>query len=204
MKSILIALLPTFAALTTAIPWTPKTPSKTSSWGPDPRSPSKNGKTCTVQALGGKKDDTPQILKAFADCNHGGTVVFPEDQNYWIATKLNPVIYDVTVDWKGTWTFSDDLTYWRNNSYPIFFQNHHAGFVISGERIHVNGYGTGGINGNGNAWYNVEQAVTQPGRPMPFVFNNTAEVFVEHCQGFPSLVLEYYEWHQYVVRQYLL
>jgi galacturan 1,4-alpha-galacturonidase len=30
--------------------------------------------------------------------------VFPEDQNYWIGTKLNPVIYDVTVEWKGVWT----------------------------------------------------------------------------------------------------
>lgn len=46
---------------------------------------------------------------------------------------------------------SDDLDYWRNNSYPIAFQNHHAGFVITGERIHINGYGTGGIFGNGNA-----------------------------------------------------
>jgi len=78
---------------------------------------------------------------------------------------------------------SDNLNYWRNNSYPIAFQNHHAGFIISGERIYINGYGTGGIDGNGNAWYNVEQAVTQPGRPMPFVFWNTSDVFVENCKS---------------------
>jgi galacturan 1,4-alpha-galacturonidase len=77
--------------------------------------------------------------------------------------------------------FSDDLNYWRNNSYPVAFQNHHAGFIITGERIHINGYGTGGIYGNGNAWYNAEQANTQPGRPMPFVFWNVSDVFVEHC-----------------------
>jgi hypothetical protein len=46
---------------------------------------------------------------------------------------------------------SDDLDYWRNHSYPIAFQNHHAGFIITGERIHINGYNMGGINGNGNA-----------------------------------------------------
>lgn len=79
--------------------------------------------------------------------------------------------------------FSDDLSYWRNNSYPIAFQNHHAGFIITGERIHINGYGTGGIYGNGNAWYNAEEANTQPGRPMPFVFWNVSDVFVEHCQS---------------------
>jgi galacturan 1,4-alpha-galacturonidase len=71
---------------------------------PSPRSPSYNGKTCTVYAYGNQKDDTPQILNAFNDCNNGGTVVFPENQNYWIATKLNPVIYDVSIEWRGIWT----------------------------------------------------------------------------------------------------
>ena len=73
-------------------------------WGAPPTAPSNNGKVCTVHALGKKRDDTPQILKAFEDCNNGGTVSFPADQNYWIATKLNPVIYDVTVEWRGVWT----------------------------------------------------------------------------------------------------
>jgi len=75
-------------------------------WGLPPASPANNGKVCTVKALGDKKDDTPQILKAFEDCNNGGTVAFPETENYWIATRLNPVIYDVTVIWKGIWTVS--------------------------------------------------------------------------------------------------
>ncbi|RDW88212.1 putative extracellular exo-polygalacturonase [Coleophoma cylindrospora] len=148
--------------------------------GPAPKSPSRSGKVCTVHAHGNYTDDTPQILAAFKACNHGGVVVFPEGQDYWIATKLNPVIYDVTIVWKGVWTMSDNLAYWRNNSYPIAFQNHHAGFVITGERIHIDGYGTGGIFGNGNVWYNAEQKVTQPGRPMPFVFWNVSDVTVEH------------------------
>ncbi|ESZ97710.1 glycoside hydrolase family 28 protein [Sclerotinia borealis F-4128] len=146
-----------------------------------PVPPHKKHKTCTVLPLGNHTDDTPQILQAFSDCNHGGTVVFPKHQVYWIATRLNPVIYDVTIDWQGIWTLSDNLTYWRNHSYPVAFQNHAAGFVISGDRIHISGKGSGGIDGNGNAWYNAEKAVTQPGRPMPFVFWNTSEVFVEHC-----------------------
>jgi hypothetical protein len=84
---------------------------------------------------------------------------------------------------------SDDLNYWRNNSYPIAFQNHHAGFIITGERIYINGYGTGGIYGNGNAWYNVEKGNTQPGRPMPFVFWNVSDVMVEHCKSCYSVLL---------------
>ncbi|KAK4158695.1 pectin lyase-like protein [Cladorrhinum sp. PSN259] len=137
-------------------------------------------KTCTVNPLGNGRDDVPQILAAFRDCNNGGTVVFPEGETYSIATRLNPVIHDVTIDWRGTWLLSDDLAYWRANSYPIAFQNHHGGFVISGERIRIDGHGTGGINGNGNAWYNAEKANTQPGRPMPFLFWNVSDVTVEH------------------------
>lgn len=73
------------------------------------------------------------------------------------------------------------LDYWRSNSYPIAFQNHTAGFVISAERIHINGYGTGKINASGNTWYTAEEGETQPGRPMPFVFGNVSDVLVEHC-----------------------
>ena len=69
-----------------------------------PVAPHNNGKSCIVLALGNQTDDTPQILQAFEECNHGGTVVFPKDQNYWIATKLNPIIYDVTIKWEGVWT----------------------------------------------------------------------------------------------------
>jgi galacturan 1,4-alpha-galacturonidase len=69
-----------------------------------PRLPFRSTFKCTVIAKGNKTDDTPQILAAFEECNNGGTVVFPADQNYWIGSKLNPVISDVTIDWKGTWT----------------------------------------------------------------------------------------------------
>lgn len=74
------------------------------------------------------------------------------------------------------------MDYWRNNSYPIAFQNHKAGFVITGERIHINGHGTGGIYGNGNVWYTAEAGDVQPGRPMPCVFWNVSDVFMEHCK----------------------
>ncbi|GAB1200721.1 hypothetical protein APSETT444_010097 [Aspergillus pseudonomiae] len=70
--------------------------------------------------------------------------------------------------------------YWRNNSYPVAFQNHAAGFVITGHNITIDGYGTGGIDGNGNVWYTAEAGTTQPGRPMPFVFWNVSDVHVDN------------------------
>jgi hypothetical protein len=92
--------------------------------------------------------------------------------------KKKSSVYADAIDFQ----MSDDLNYWGNNSYPIAFQNHHSGFIISGDRININGYVTGGIYGNGNAWYNVEQKVTQPGRPMPFVFRNVSNIYFEHCK----------------------
>ncbi|EXJ58925.1 hypothetical protein A1O7_06355 [Cladophialophora yegresii CBS 114405] len=133
---------------------------------------------CTVAAKGGQQDDVPQIVKAFKDCGNGGKVVFPEGQTYWIATKLNPVVNDVTIEWRGIWQFSDDLDYWRNNSYPIAFQNHHAGFILTGDGIRIDGFGTGGIHGNGDLWYTAEAGHTLPGRPMPFVLWNVSDVTV--------------------------
>lgn len=75
--------------------------------------------------------------------------------------------------------FSPDIEHWRTDSYPIFFQNHAASFVITGDHIQINGYGTGGIHGNGDAWYTAEAGDTQPGRPMPFVFWNVSDVTVK-------------------------
>lgn len=152
---------------------------------------------CTVYPRGGTLDDTPNIVKAFNICGNNGKIVFPEGkqsepkilhrlednifgsgETYWIATKLNPVVNNVIIEWRGVWQYSSDLSYWRNNSYPIAFQNHHAGFILTGDGIYIDGYGTGGIDGNGDLWYTAEAGTTLPGRPMPFVFWNVSDVTV--------------------------
>ncbi|KAL2846321.1 pectin lyase fold/virulence factor [Aspergillus pseudodeflectus] len=143
-------------------------------------SPRATRKTCVVKPRGGQKNDVPNILRAFQKCNNGGRIVFPEGETYWIAERLNPHVREVTIEWKGTWLFSDTLTYWRENSYPIEFQNHAAGFVLSGSGITINGHGTGSINGNGDVWYEDEKGVTKVGRPMPFVFWNVSDVQVSN------------------------
>ncbi|KAH1306396.1 hypothetical protein KXX16_003074 [Aspergillus fumigatus] len=90
----------------------------------------KRDNVCTVKANGKQKDDVPNLLRAFNECGNGGTIIFPEDQSYWIGARLNPVLNDVSVQWRGKWTFSDNFDYWRNNSFPVAFQNHRAGFLL--------------------------------------------------------------------------
>ena len=144
-----------------------------------PRAPLAAGqRICTVISRGQQQDDVPQITQAFKECGQGGVIVFPENQTYYIASALNPVVNDVTIEWRGVWQFSDDLNYWRNNSYPIAFQNHHAGFILTGDGIRIDGFGTGGIHGNGDLWYTAEAGHTLPGRPMPFVLWNVSDVTV--------------------------
>ncbi|KAK9413643.1 putative Glycoside hydrolase family 28 protein [Seiridium unicorne] len=135
-------------------------------------------RVCTVTSIGNNQSDVGNILYAFCKCRSGSTIIFPEDQNYWIGERLHAEVHDVNIEWKGQWTLSDDLDYWRNNSYPIAFQNHHAGFILSGDGLNINGYGTGGINGNGEAWYDDEAGTTLPGRPMSFVLWNVSDVQV--------------------------
>ncbi|KAG9657172.1 pectin lyase-like protein, partial [Aureobasidium melanogenum] len=136
---------------------------------------------CTVLSSGGTTNDVPNILEAFSKCGNGGDIVFPKGQNYYIASKLNPVVNDVNINWGGIWTFSPDIEYWRRNSstYPIAFQNHAASFILTGDHIRINGYGTGGIHGNGDTWYTAEAGHTLPGRPMPFVLWNVSDVTVK-------------------------
>jgi len=58
---------------------------------------------CTVIARGDSLDDVPNILSAFSECGTNAKVVFPEDQTCWIGTKLNPVLNNVEIEWRGTW-----------------------------------------------------------------------------------------------------
>ncbi|KAF2790444.1 glycoside hydrolase family 28 protein [Melanomma pulvis-pyrius CBS 109.77] len=143
----------------------------------------RNGRrTCTVLASGKQQDDVPNILSAFAECGKGGTIIFPSDQNYWIAQRLNPVVDDVEIDWRGQWTFSNNLTHWRTNNYMVPFQNHRAAFILTGSSIRINGHSTSytHIQGNGDTWYTSEAGNTQEGRPMPFVFWNVTNVQVSN------------------------
>lgn len=68
---------------------------------------------CTVLANGGTTNDVPNILKAFSKCGNGGDIIFPEGQNYYIASKLNPVVNDVNINWGGIWTVSHILQWLR-------------------------------------------------------------------------------------------
>lgn len=64
-------------------------------------------KICVVKANGHRQDDTPNILEAIQSCGYNGKIIFPENQSYWIATRLHAVLRNVEIEWRGQWTVSE-------------------------------------------------------------------------------------------------
>lgn len=60
-------------------------------------------KICVVKANGHQRDDTPNILEAVQSCGYDGKIIFPENQSYWIATRLHAVLRNVEIEWRGQW-----------------------------------------------------------------------------------------------------
>ncbi|TDZ20128.1 putative galacturan 1,4-alpha-galacturonidase C [Colletotrichum orbiculare MAFF 240422] len=131
---------------------------------------------CIVKAVGGNQSDVGNILDAFERCGKSGYIIFPEGQSYWINRKLSPRVKDLNIQWRGEWTFPDNISYWRSDSYFIEFQTHRAGLILTGDGIHIDGYGTRGIHWNGDTWYSAEAGETVEGRPMPFMLWNVSDV----------------------------
>ncbi|KAJ0304852.1 hypothetical protein COL516b_005628 [Colletotrichum fioriniae] len=105
------------------------------------------------------KDDAPKILKAFKECNDGGTVVF--DKTYLISSPLDlTFLKHIDVVITGDIQFNDDPLYWADNSFKFAFQNQSVFWKFGGEDINI--YGDLGndksvIDGRGQAYWEAIQ-----------------------------------------------
>lgn len=127
-------------------------------------------KSCSVAALGDEKDDAPQILAAFQDCNNGGTIVL--DQDYTIATALDLTFLDsVDVALSGSITFKADIDYWVENSFKYDFQLSTAFWKIGGKDVNIYGGGVGFIDGNGQPWWDAFASNSSLLRPISVVID---------------------------------
>lgn len=69
---------------------------------------------------------------------------------------------------KGWLSFSsDNIDSWIEKSYVFPFQDQRLAFIIEGHDFVIDGHGTGGIDGNGQAWYDWAEGVgNKHGRPI--------------------------------------
>ncbi|GJJ14779.1 hypothetical protein Clacol_009047 [Clathrus columnatus] len=75
-----------------------------------------------------------------------------------ILRKMTWDLKSSTIDLHGVLNFKLDINYWlqSENTYRvIFIQDQASWFVITGEDFTVNGFNTGGIEGNGQSWWDL-------------------------------------------------
>ncbi|GAW23068.1 hypothetical protein ANO14919_126180 [Xylariales sp. No.14919] len=141
-------------------------------------------KTCTVVAGGSNEtDDAPAIINAFKDCGHGGRVVF-QPTTYYVNSVMNITwLDDVEIDLYGKLLWSNDISYWLNNSLDVGYQNQSTAFILGGDRVNLNGHGNGTLDGNGDFWYawirKQPNTSNYPGRPHAITFNGLRNSVVE-------------------------
>ncbi|KAJ6481930.1 pectin lyase fold/virulence factor [Mycena sanguinolenta] len=127
--------------------------------------------TCTISPLGDGHDDTDQVLAAIAKCGHGGHTVL-QDGVYNITRKMTWDLVDAKVDLYGSLSFVPNIQFWldANNTYRVvFIQSQASWFVITGSDFEVDAHSTGGIQGNGQPWWDFFTTVPRldgDGRPI--------------------------------------
>ncbi|TDZ34234.1 Exopolygalacturonase X-2 [Colletotrichum spinosum] len=125
-------------------------------------------KTCAVTPLGDDGDDAANILKAFQDCNKGGTVVL--DDTYNICSPLDlTFLQSIDVAITGTVGFCDDIESWLPRTFKYAFQGSSAMWVFGGNDVNIYGNGVGTLQGNGQKWWDRFATNATLERPILFV-----------------------------------
>ncbi|KAF3923214.1 Exopolygalacturonase [Dactylellina cionopaga] len=151
-------------------------------------------RTCFVDALGGGKDDAPQILAALHECNGNGTVALLSPL-YTIATPLDLTFLNgIDIDIQGTLKFTPDTDYWQANSFKYTFQNSSSFWQIGGSDVHIFGSGKGTIDGSGQVWYDLYAKNPLILRPILIAYKDL------HGATISGLKLRYSpQWYQVVI-----
>ncbi|KII90376.1 glycoside hydrolase family 28 protein [Plicaturopsis crispa FD-325 SS-3] len=139
----------------------------------------KSGSVCTVHPSPSNStspDDAPAIISAFEQCSSDATVVF-ENATYHIEQIMNTTgLQNVTIDHRGTLLWGTNLTYWRNNSLPLGYQNQTTAWFFGGSNITWDGHGYGTFDGNGQLWYDLANGTSNlAGRPISLVIAGTTK-----------------------------
>lgn len=126
-----------------------------------------------------KRDDAPQILDAFEECNDGGTIVF--DESYLIGSPLDlTFLKHVDIVITGEIHFDDsDIYYWAENSFKFAFQNQSTFWKIGGEDVNIYGDLTNDksvIDGHGEPYW-VESHINSTVRLALDVFGHVIPAY---------------------------
>lgn len=139
---------------------------------------------CTIPANKNGSDDSPAILQTFKICRKNSIIVF-QNTTYNIGQVMKVTdLENVRIEVRGTLLWSKNINYWLENSLPIgpgtdqnsyppaAYQNQTTAFILGGKRLHVEGFGYGTFDGNGQTWYDfVKGQSNYPRRPHAIVIS---------------------------------
>ncbi|KKY26715.1 putative glycoside hydrolase family 28 protein [Phaeomoniella chlamydospora] len=129
-------------------------------------------------------DVSAEFYRGIQTANNGGTLLLKRNETYVIGKKLDlSFLNDVKVNLEGEILFTNDVDYWQANNFYYPFQESITFWVWGGSDISI--YGSGTINGNGQAWYDgfAGNEILDPDntyyRPILFLTDNATRVSVE-------------------------
>lgn len=101
-----------------------------------------------------------------------------------------------TLDLHGFLTFSTDIPSWIENRIEFPFQNQSLALVITGHDFTLDGNDIGGIDGNGQVWYDwAKDYGNKFGRPMSLAIKGAKDVVIKNWsivnpQFWASIIIE--------------
>ena len=86
-----------------------------------------------------------------------------------------------TLNVHGFLTYTDDIPYWTANHIDFPFQNQSLALVFRGHHFTIDGHDTGGIDGQGQAWYDdARNEGNKFGRPMSIAISHAHDVVLKN------------------------
>ncbi|KAF2488839.1 glycoside hydrolase family 28 protein [Lophium mytilinum] len=155
----------------------------------------------TIRASKNDTDDVADdFLWAMRRANKGGLFHLEKGKTYVIGKKLDlSWLNDIYVKLDGEIKFTNNITYWQSDYFYYPFQKSITFWVWGGKNIKL--YGSGTLNGNGQAWYDAfaGKQILDPGntflRPILFLTDNATNVEVEGIKFLNSPC-----WNTFLVR----
>ncbi|KAI5122792.1 hypothetical protein M0805_000136 [Coniferiporia weirii] len=148
--------------------------------------------TCTISPLGPGKDDTEQVLAAIGKCGKNGRTIL-QPGSYNITKKMTWNLENSQVDLHGILNFVPDIQYWLEDSSTyrvVYIQDQASWFVVTGNDFVIDAHNEGGIDGNGQPWWEYftnHTRVDGDGRPLSLTLHEVDRGVVRnfHIQSPP-------------------
>ncbi|GAB7363863.1 hypothetical protein MBLNU230_g4427t1 [Neophaeotheca triangularis] len=135
---------------------------------------------CVVPSMPNGGDSSPAIIEAFQKCGKNGKVIFKNETYHVDRVMETTGLENCEVEVHGTLIWSKDIDYWLNNSLPMGYQNQSTAWRFGGSNVHVNGFGHGTFDGNGQVWTDfVNGESNYPGRPHQITWTGIYDSFIE-------------------------